>query len=235
MLRRCYAAKRSGRSVAFPSSRAKYRFASQILGFCPRSGSSSLADRFSAHKRQGAREISRAPVVWIIPMCAPSVAQAGAALRAAAGQNLAAVGGGHALAEAVDLGALALLGLIGTNHAGTPPVIMWRNAPPGAPPSTTPGNGRGWLLEYAQNCASKNGEEARKGYFTTRFYRLHAFRLLLSASPSPNDAEKIWPVVQNLRLRISFFLPIKYSLFVIICQLYFLKRNGKSLDIPNLG
>ncbi len=36
------------------------------------------------------------------------------ALGAAAGQNLAAVGGGHALAEAVDLLAVELLGLIGT-------------------------------------------------------------------------------------------------------------------------
>ena len=43
-------------------------------------------------------------------MCAPSMAQAGAALRAAAGQDLPAVGGGHALAEAVDLGKLTLLG-----------------------------------------------------------------------------------------------------------------------------
>ena len=42
--------------------------------------------------------------------------QTGAALRAAAGQNLAAVAGGHSLAEAVLLGTLALLGLIGTEH-----------------------------------------------------------------------------------------------------------------------
>ena len=50
------------------------------------------------------------------------------ALGAAAGQDLAAVGGGHALAEAVDLLAVELLGLIGTNHAGTPPVQF--HAPP---------------------------------------------------------------------------------------------------------
>ena len=42
------------------------------------------------------------------------VAQAGTALGAAASQDLAAVGGCHSLAEAVLLGALALLGLIGT-------------------------------------------------------------------------------------------------------------------------
>ena len=46
------------------------------------------------------------------------VGQAGAALGAAAGQNLAAVAGGHTLAEAVLLGALTLFGLIGTKHGG---------------------------------------------------------------------------------------------------------------------
>ena len=45
------------------------------------------------------------------------------ALGAAAGKDLAAIGGSHALAEAVDLGAVQLLGLIGTFgcHAETPP------------------------------------------------------------------------------------------------------------------
>ena len=51
-------------------------------------------------------------------VCATSVSQARAALGAAAGQNLAAIASGHALAEAVLLGALTLFGLIGTNHAG---------------------------------------------------------------------------------------------------------------------
>ena len=36
------------------------------------------------------------------------------ALGSAAGKNLAAVGGRHSLAEAVDLGPVQLLGLIGT-------------------------------------------------------------------------------------------------------------------------
>ena len=42
---------------------------------------------------------------------------------AAAGQNLAAVGGSHSLAETMLLGALKLLGLIGTRscHSVTPP------------------------------------------------------------------------------------------------------------------
>ena len=52
------------------------------------------------------------------------VGQTSAALGAAAGQDLAAVGGSHSLAEAVDLLAVQLLGLIGTFgcHAETPPV-----------------------------------------------------------------------------------------------------------------
>lgn len=52
------------------------------------------------------------------------VAQAGTALGAAASQDLAAVGGSHSLAEAMDLLAVELLGLIGTFrcHVETPPV-----------------------------------------------------------------------------------------------------------------
>jgi len=50
------------------------------------------------------------------------VGQADTALRAAAGQDLTAVGIGHSLAEAVHLGALTLLGLIGTEHCMTPPL-----------------------------------------------------------------------------------------------------------------
>ena len=51
------------------------------------------------------------------------VAQAGTALGAAASQDLAAVGGSHSLAEAMDLLAVELLGLIGTFrcHVETPP------------------------------------------------------------------------------------------------------------------
>ena len=53
-----------------------------------------------------------------------SVGQTGAALCAATSQDLAAVGGSHSLAEAVDLLAVELLGLIGTFrcHVETPPV-----------------------------------------------------------------------------------------------------------------
>ena len=45
-----------------------------------------------------------------------SVGQASAALGTTAGEHLAAILRGHSLAEAVLLGALTLLGLIGTEH-----------------------------------------------------------------------------------------------------------------------
>ena len=53
-----------------------------------------------------------------------SVSQPSAASGAATSQNLAPVGGSHALAEPVLLGTLTLLGLIGTFrcHVETPPV-----------------------------------------------------------------------------------------------------------------
>ena len=49
-----------------------------------------------------------------------SVGESGSAFRAAAGKDLAAVFGGHSLAETVLLLAVAFLGLIGTNHFRTP-------------------------------------------------------------------------------------------------------------------
>ena len=52
--------------------------------------------------------------------------QAGTALGAATGENLAAIAGSHSLTEAVYLGALALLGLIGTEHCMTPPSSKYR-------------------------------------------------------------------------------------------------------------
>ena len=50
--------------------------------------------------------------------------QASAALSTTAGQDLTAIGGTHSLAEAVLLGTLTLLGLIGTEHLHTPPVLI---------------------------------------------------------------------------------------------------------------
>ena len=51
--------------------------------------------------------------------------QAGAALGAAAGEHLAAIGGPHPFTETVLLGALTLFGLIGTEHLHTPPNICF--------------------------------------------------------------------------------------------------------------
>ena len=67
-----------------------------------------------------------------------SVGQTRAALGAAAGQDLAAVGSSHPLAEAMDLLAVELLGLIGTFrcHAETPPVSL--RPPAGGAYSTPP-------------------------------------------------------------------------------------------------
>ena len=48
----------------------------------------------------------------------PLVGQAHTTLGAAAGKDLAAIASGHALTEAVLLGALTLFGLVGTKHAG---------------------------------------------------------------------------------------------------------------------
>ena len=45
-----------------------------------------------------------------------------AALSTTAGENLAAVGGSHSLAEAMNLGAVTTAGLVGTLHSLTPPV-----------------------------------------------------------------------------------------------------------------
>ena len=58
-------------------------------------------------------------------LVAISVSQTDAAGTAAPGQHLTAIGSGHALAESVDLAALTLFGLIGTNHFGTPPVLNY--------------------------------------------------------------------------------------------------------------
>ena len=61
---------------------------------------------------------------------AVSMGQTDAALGTTASQNLAAVGSGHALTETMDLGAMTLLGLIGTNHAETPPVQIGKAQSP---------------------------------------------------------------------------------------------------------
>ena len=70
----------------------------------------------SSHRKQRSDPCAALPMPLGYP--GGSVRQTSAALGAAAGQHLAAVLGGHTLAEAVLLGTLALLGLIGTKHGG---------------------------------------------------------------------------------------------------------------------
>ena len=96
--------------------------------------------------------------------------QAGAALGAAAGKNLPAVGSPHPLAETVLLGALALLGLIGTEHLHTPPTFVCcgarrpRYSTAGGPGGSHPAVDRirpvlrqaPVIIHKKENCVNKN-------------------------------------------------------------------------------
>ena len=62
------------------------------------------------------------PEVGVLSRSDGSGGQNLAALSATAGENLAAVGGSHSLAEAMNLGTVATAGLVGTLHILTPPV-----------------------------------------------------------------------------------------------------------------
>ena len=70
--------------------------------------------------------------------------QLGSALGTAAGENLTAVGGSHSLAEAVNLLAVELLGLIGTFrcHFETPPVFSGGEVGSSRPPALTRRRGK---------------------------------------------------------------------------------------------
>ena len=91
----------------------------------------SLLLRISPHSLQGTAIETHSHRPSLIVSCvaydtqvAPAlVGQTGAAACTTAGDNLAAVGSGHSLAEAVLLGALELLGLIGarSSHFVLPP------------------------------------------------------------------------------------------------------------------
>ena len=91
----------------------------------------SLLLRISPHSLQGTAIETHSHRPSLIVSCvaydtqvAPAlVSQTGAAACTTAGDNLAAVGSGHSLAEAVLLGALELLGLIGarSSHFVLPP------------------------------------------------------------------------------------------------------------------
>ena len=83
-----------------------------------------------------------------------SMGQASTALGTAASQHLTAVAGGHSLAEAVLLGALTLLGLIGTEHCMTPP--LHRN------PATAP---RGSCRAYSTAGGKANSPAPQLTFF----------------------------------------------------------------------
>ena len=62
------------------------------------------------------------PIMGVLSYIDGSGGQNLAALCTAAGQNLAAVGSCHSLAETMNLGTMTLGGLVGTLHIFTPPV-----------------------------------------------------------------------------------------------------------------
>ena len=86
-----------------------------------------------------------------------SVSQPSAASGTATSQDLAPVGGSHALAEPVLLGTLTLLGLIGTNHSDTPPVSIFQRKPcqKARQPQRPNCPGRGRHTKYAVKKAAK--------------------------------------------------------------------------------
>ena len=79
------------------------------------------------------------------------VSQTSAALGAAASQHLAAIAGSHALTEAVLLGTLALLGLIGTKHGGH--LLIRFQAGLSGPTTASKGCG---LLHFSRKKGTKN-------------------------------------------------------------------------------
>ena len=96
--------------------------------------------------------------------------QDSSAFGTAAGKDLAAVGGSHSLAETMDLCAMALSGLIGTQHLGTPPVILCS--------TTEIGRSKPKMLHiFAQMVLYRKsaGKVNRKFYFFARNRKLVAF------------------------------------------------------------
>ena len=99
----CKALKKLGYEIVLVNSKGLPR--SSLL--CRRSGNAFRAERSRPEKHY--------EEVCLLTR-SNSVAEMLSALRSAAGQHLAAVGGRHSLAEAVLFLALKLLGLIGTEH-----------------------------------------------------------------------------------------------------------------------
>ena len=71
-----------------------------------------------------------APALWASFL----VGQSGSALGTSAGQDLAAVCGGHSLSEPMDLASLSLFGLISSEHVRSPPSGSWRRPRRGSLP-----------------------------------------------------------------------------------------------------
>ena len=85
-----------------------------------------------------------------------SVSQTSAALGAATSQHLAAIAGSHALTEAVLLGTLALLGLIGTKHGGHLLIEIQAGSPG---PTTVPLELRSVKDRPCGRCAAEKGHK----------------------------------------------------------------------------
>ena len=99
-----------------------------LLRFCPYSLQGTAIE---THSHQPSLIVSS--VAYDTQVAPALVGQTGAAACTTAGDNLAAVGSGHSLAEAVLLGALDLLGLIGarSSHFVLPPEKFYRQRPSG--------------------------------------------------------------------------------------------------------
>ena len=99
---------------------------SLLLRFCPYSLQGTAIE---THSHRPSLIVSC--VAYDTQVAPALVGQTGAAACTTAGDNLAAVGSGHSLAEAVLLGALELLGLIGarSSHFVLPPEKILPAAP----------------------------------------------------------------------------------------------------------
>ena len=105
-----------------------------------------LSHLFSLHALVGRQKTLPPPLISpYLVWSSTLVGQADPAGATTAGQHLAAVGRGHPLAEAVDLAALTLLGLIGTEHAEH---LLYSYLAGWPPPTTTPGPGPDAVVKW---------------------------------------------------------------------------------------
>jgi hypothetical protein len=109
------------------------------------------------------------------------VGETGAAACTTTGKNLAAVGSGHSLAEAVLLGALDLLGLIGarSSHFVLPPEKFYRQRPSGRCTYSTAGG--------EKNLSSRTAVDKRNAVLTR-----HTGSIISVLPHSVNQKYKNW-------------------------------------------